>query len=192
MTPSDHIAFTALAVPNLQRFGIHGRQPRVSCVQAALRLQDERGGTATIPASRVHCLRVGASSSSSGRFLVAHVHLEADGARAPLLLRAANPHDRAFAQVLRSFACEVANARGIAALQHGTGTSVGVFVAVLLIAVLASVLALTVWAREFGLGGAAAFTAAMGVIVALVGWDSLYRSRPRPIRSLDELDRILG
>jgi hypothetical protein len=186
----DGTGFYAAPHASLAAHGI-GEQPALYCTGGTLQVRDAAGGAFDIAPERVERLRLGATRTKLDIYHQARLFLA--GEAEPLLIRPRATRDPHYAATMRRFAHAVAAAGGIERIERGlTGrlALVGVL-AVIPVAAGASLMALLVWSKEYGMAGAVAFTALMAGMVALLAWHALARERPRPVASLEELEIYL-
>ena len=187
-TPSG---FFARPHPSFDRRGVRGKQLEVHCHGSTLDVRGQDGARLEIPARNVARLRLGVTGSRSGTYYLARVLTE--GEAEPLFLCTAHSGGPGYAGTMRRFARAVAEAHGVERIEHGTtrGDALFLFLATLVVAGGATILAFTVWADEGGAVFSWAFAAAMAALVAAMGWHSLRHADPKPLKSLDELERTL-
>jgi len=182
--------FYASSDESLARHGI-GAAPEVFCLGGKLLLRDGAGGLLEIAAERVERLRLGFVRTKFDTYHETRLFLP--GEAEPLLIKPRTTRDLHYAATMRRFAHAVAGARGLDRLERGLTGRVALLgiVVVLAVCTAASLMALLVWSKEHGMAGAVVFTAAMAGAAGLMTWHGVSRERPRPLASLDELERYL-
>lgn len=185
--------FYALPHNSLARLGVDGRRLAIFCIDDKLQIRsgDGESGGIDVAAKEVAFLRFGLIVTRHNSYHVAR--LKRTGDSAPLLLMPESPRDPAFASTMRSFAHAVSNDCGTSHLESGlTASSAWLNLAlVTVVALAAALMALFVWADDFGRTGAWLFVALMAAVVAGFTWQTVMHELPRPLSSLDQLEQYL-
>lgn len=201
--PEEATGFYARPDPLLAALGVLGDRPEVYCFGELLEVRGAGGSLLAIPASSVRTLRLGFGGTKYGTYYMARLFLDGwfeqgEGwtetpPTQPVLLRAVQPNDAAYGQVMRRFAHAVHAARGLGALEHGTTLRDAILGFVLTGGVLVGgiVLAWTLWYKPDFVIGSVVMTMLFGAFTIWLGWEALARDRPGKLRRLRDVGRYL-
>lgn len=190
MSLSEPISFRVRSTEALRRLGLLGEAVDVEFVQGNLVLRGPQGGCLTCASDQVERLRLGYEETKYSRVYLARIWRA--GADAPLVLVPVDRAARAYGRAMRGFARAVVAVGGLARIERGLtfGGAMALPLSVLALGLAGSALALWIWVDR-GFWGQMVFLAVMATLPALFLVRALCLDVPRPVRSIEALERYL-
>lgn len=185
-------AFDAALTRRLRRRGLAGRPVRVAFEGGALTLSGAQSGHLRIAPADVTRMRVGSEDSKYGRHYVWQLWL-ADGAERSLALIPMQRGSPPYGATVRAFAAALANVGGLERIEGGLSRAAALYMPIAFGVLFLAAAGVSLFALGNEPWWGRLIVPVVPAVLLLVGiWLAITRYWPRPIRSLEELDRHLA